>query len=137
MKAEIGDIWYRVEDYYGAGTPLRPYERVLYVVKVTPAGVRLCEQQVPQGYHKPKFVLYPEQPRGGALGDLEDGGRRYAYPTLKMARWSWLYRKKRQLRIAESLAQELRGILADHEECGEEFWQRSPSRDYVFELTGA
>ncbi len=137
MKAEVGNIWYRVEDYYDGDGQLKPYERVLYVVKVTPAGVRLAHTPNPWAWDQPRFVLYPEQPLGRALENIDNGGKRYAYPTLRMARWSWLHRKERQLRITRAKVADLESVLAARVEQGESFWDNSPSRKYVFDLTGA
>jgi len=111
MKAEIGDKWYRVEDPEQNDGP--PYQRTFTVMKVTRCGVRLSfcnwSDTRPELW---KFVLYPEVPSGVAPENVGDGGKRFAYPTVKMARYSWLYRKRKQLAYARHTVDKCREFLA-------------------------
>lgn len=111
MKAEIGDKWYRVEDPVQNDGP--PYQRTFTVMKVTRCGVRLSYNDWTDARPELwKFVLYPEVPSGSVLEEREDGGKRFAYPTVKMARYSWLYRKRKQLAYAQHTVYKCQEFLA-------------------------
>ena len=118
MKAEIGDVWYRIVDGWSDESP--PTVLSWPVEKVTPKGVRLCYG---------KFVLYPDEPRRVD----GDGGRRYAYPTIELARGSYIIRKQRQKQHAANSHDKAKDIL-DRFEAGTLWDERAPTGIFNFTL---
>lgn len=79
MVKTKAEVWYRYHDPYVEGGAIWLQE--LFVVRRTPKGVVIDER----GHER--FVL-----------DAGDGkGKRYCYPTVEMARDSYLIRKHRQI----------------------------------------
>lgn len=137
-RPEIGDRWYRIDDPYGGSDLEPPRESRWYVQRVTPCGVWLdclkpystCgELRAASRKSGATFVLFPDT-------RAKDGGRRFAYPTLELARMSWLIRKARQLQKARALVERLEGWEALLKTHGERFWT-ARRRTYWFNIDNA
>ncbi len=135
MSAKIGDIWFRVSDPWDENDP--PYIDEFTVVKITPAGVRLYDgkllgcglERVLQDGESIKcsrFVLNP------ISGQESDGGRRYAYPTIELARGSWIIRKQRQKQRAASTHDRCAKWLDAHKNDPAGFWSKARLSTFTF-----
>jgi hypothetical protein len=136
MKSQIGDTWFRVVDPWNDTDA--PFVMEMTVVKITPAGVRLHHGKVSgwsleqvlndrDSMKYARFVLNPVD------GQETDGGRRYAYPTLNLARGSWIIRKKRQKQRAAVTHDRCAKWIDAHNADPEGFWGKSQPSVFAFE----
>jgi hypothetical protein len=137
MSVQIGDTWFRVSDPWDENDP--PCVEEFTVIRVTPAGVRLHHgkvsgwslEQVSQDRESVKhsrFVLNP------IAGQETDGGRRYAYPTIELARGSWIIRKQRQKQRAAATHDRCAKWLDAHKSDPDGFWANGRSSVFRFAL---
>jgi len=126
-RPEVGDTWFRVDDPYGGSKTCPPAQTHYYVHRVTPRGVWLDVFRP----HYSTGELRPAGPKTGAFFVLlpdegvRDGGRRAAYPTVELARKSWLIRKDRQCQRLEAQLEHLKRWEHRRAHIGDKFWTDS------------
>lgn len=91
----VEGAWYRYEDTHGTGPQV--WLRRFRVIRTTPKGVWLDD------YGVQRFVL-------------NDARKRWAYPTIELARNSFLIRKRKQIGWLQSQLDHTKAVLAAIEE---------------------